>query len=76
MGVPVTSYSLGQEHVGYKIFACCCLLSFFAGYLMGVPVTSYSLAIGEQHVELIDMTCCCIVMLLMTCAGSGYLQVT
>jgi hypothetical protein len=27
--------------------AGCCL----AGYLMGVPVTSYSLAIGEQHVE-------------------------
>jgi hypothetical protein len=36
-----------HSDVDHDMQAC----GYFAGYLMGVPVTSYSLAIGEQHVE-------------------------
>jgi hypothetical protein len=42
----------------------------FAGYLMGVPVTSYSLGIGQDHVEsLSDTLLCC-------CFSTGHLQAT
>jgi hypothetical protein len=35
----------------FLLMMTCGACGYFAGYLMGVPVTSYSLAIGEQHVE-------------------------
>ena len=42
-------YPKPQRLTLYRFVAVCCMVP--AGYLMGVPVTSYSLGIGSEHVE-------------------------
>lgn len=44
LGVPHTSSALTDRAVCWRVLPA-------AGYLMGVPVTSYSVGIGQEHVE-------------------------